>query len=194
MIDRYKTYDDISNWLDNLQVNITEEQILNLLQLQKRWPKDYQHCDNYSSVEIINYWSERVHFEYRNTLFDGNGYLDYNKLKRYYDNGFTILLSDILDLTTELRTVNEYFIDTYGTLVQGNFYLSGAETTGAPSFDCHEHMYDVFVKQIYGWSMWKVNNQEFKIEPGDVITIPMGVQHQVIDHSEKRLSLTINRQ
>lgn len=34
MIDRYKTYDDISSWLDNLDISVTEEQLLSLLHRQ----------------------------------------------------------------------------------------------------------------------------------------------------------------
>jgi len=187
-------FDEISNWLDNLEINITEEQILNFLKINKRWPNKYSHTDDYSSVEIINFFSQRNHEVYRNQLFDLSGYLNFTKLKRYYDNGTTILLCDILDLTPELRKVCDYFEDNFGTPVQGNFYLSGASTEGFPSFGPHEHHYDVFVKQIYGWSKWITDGNEVVLNPGDVIVVPAGTTHQVTEQSDKRLSLTINRQ
>jgi mannose-6-phosphate isomerase-like protein (cupin superfamily) len=193
-MDQTEVYDKISSWLDQHVISLTEEQVLDFMKIRRRWPKKYTHTEDYSSLEIISYFSTLTHEVYRNDLFDGGGYLDFYKFKRYYDNGTTLMIVDVLDLTDELREINDYFQDNYGTQVQGNFYISGASTDGYSSFGPHDHHYDVFVKQIYGWSKWNIEGNVVEVNAGDVIVLPAGTEHQVLENSEKRLSLTINRQ
>lgn len=186
-------FNKIIDWLENLEINLTEEDILEKLQQRRRWPKKYLHTDDFGSLELISYFSSLTHTVFRDDLFDGGGYLDYYKFRRYYDNGFTFMLVDILDLSPELRKINDYFQDNFGTQVQGNFYINGNKAEGHPSFESHDHNYDVFVKHIYGWSKWVIDGRELTVKAGDVVALPAGTMHKVVENSEKRLSLTINR-
>ena len=187
-------FNKITDWLENHKLEITEDQILEFMQIRRRWPKKYLHTNDYGCLELISYFSSLTHAVYRDDLFDGGGYLDYYKFKRYYDNGFTFMLVDILDLMPELRAINDFFQDNFGTQVQGNFYINGNTTDGYASFESHDHNYDVFVKHIYGWSKWIIDGREVIVKAGDVVALPSGTMHKVVENSPQRLSLTINRQ
>jgi mannose-6-phosphate isomerase-like protein (cupin superfamily) len=45
---------------------------------------------------------------------------------------------------------------------------------------------------IYGNSKWKVGEEYFDLKSGDVIYVPLGVDHSVVECTDKKLSLTIN--
>ena len=79
-----------------------------------------------------------------------------------------------------------------GSETNANLYLSAGTTTKRPSFDPHNHDYHVIVKPIYGTCTWTIDGQTKEADPSDVIIIPEGSMHAVIDNPEPRLSLTIN--
>jgi mannose-6-phosphate isomerase-like protein (cupin superfamily) len=193
-MNKIKVFNEIQEWLEQHPVTLTEEELLELLKVRRRWPKKYLHTEDFGSIELISYFSTLTNVVHRNDLFDGGGYLDYRRFKEYYDRGFTFMLVDILDLTEDFRKINEYFVENYGTQVQGNLYVNGNSHTGCPSFDSHNHNYDVFTKQLWGKSDWTINGRDLSVKPGQSLVIPAETMHRVNHNSEKRCSLTINLQ
>ncbi len=62
------------------------------------------------------------------------------------------------------------------------------------SFFKHNHEYPVIVKNIYGTSRWIIDEKEVVLKDQDVIWFDKGVDHQVIEISDAKLSLTCNIQ
>ena len=106
--------------------------------------------------------------------------------------GFTTLLNNVMDLTSELRALDDKLFEFKGSETNANFYLSAGTKVKRPSFDPHHHDYDVIVKPIYGTCLWRINGQVEQVSPEGVLIIPAGTQHSVCSNEEPRLSLTIN--
>ena len=103
------------------------------------------------------------------------------------------MISDVMDLNEQLRSLQKEIFNYTGRNVLGNFYL----TKGSPdhknpvSWRPHGHPYDVIVKIIYGKTKWKINGDMFDYE-NQTILIPSGTSHSVVECTGKRLSLTLN--
>ena len=178
------------NYLESIvksvDINLTEEDIFNFLKIKKRWPFRYHWGQ--PSVEILcsNGRLESKHF------FDVENYFIYEEWKKFYDLGFTSIISNILDLDKNLRNLNKRLQENTGLKINGNFYFS--KPGKKPSFDYHKHDYDVIVKQIYGSSDWKINEKIFTMNTKDTCVIPKNTLHKVLSKNENKLSLTINIQ
>ena len=58
-------------------------------------------------------------------MFDSEGYLEYFKILDYYEKGHTIIMSNVFDLTEELRMLEGAISDSFAFYpVYGNFYMS----------------------------------------------------------------------
>jgi mannose-6-phosphate isomerase-like protein (cupin superfamily) len=165
---------------------IDEDIMFNLLQIKRRWP--IQYTSGQPTVEIINNFNSKNFGE----IFDYNGYLNFTTWKHYYDLGFTTIISNVLDLTNELRELNYKLANLIGKQINGNFYFSKGTTTNNPSFKAHQHNYEVLVKPIYGLSKWIIDDQNIEIEPGQLIWLEKNQVHQVVESKEPKLSLTLN--
>ena len=163
----------------NHQIDMDEEDILNLLQIKYRWPEPSMDVLNQCGVVSTGF-------------FDKNNFIIYERWKRLYDYGFTTLLRNVLDLTGQLRELNEKLLPLRGSDTIANFYLSKGTETRRPSYDPHNHDYNVIVKPIYGSSTWVINGQSQKATPDSVVIVPAFSQHSVIESTEPRLSLTLN--
>ena len=117
-------------------------------------------------------------------------YLDYEKWNEYYELGYTTIISNVFDLTDDLRKLNKSLEKLVGCLINANFYFSKPGQT--PSFEHHSHSYHVIAKQIYGNSNWKLGEKAFTLKPNESIIIPAKTMHSVTHKYEKKLSLTIN--
>ena len=169
--------------VDETSIKINENDVFNFLKIKKRWPHHYPW--NQNTVEIL-----ANNKKLQSPFFDGDGYLNYDKWKRYYDLGFTTIISNVLDLNEDLRIMNKKLTSNTGLQINGNFYFSLPGQI--PSFDYHDHDYDVIVKQIYGISEWVVDNKSFELKPNQSCIIPKTIKHKVVNKKEKKLSLTIN--
>jgi mannose-6-phosphate isomerase-like protein (cupin superfamily) len=178
---------EIIDKLRQIKVNIKEKDILQALQIRKRWPHKYTFYNEPSAELIDNYGMNMQH-----ELYDLDNYLNYSKLLDCYEKGFTILLSNILDIHGDLRKVESVLRDVIGHGCWANLYFSKGGTGRKPSFDYHKHPYDVAVKQIYGTSPWIVGDEKFILKPNQVLYIPKETNHQVTSIEGKKLSLTIN--
>ena len=161
------------------EITLDEDGILDLLQIKYRWPEP--------ALEVINQCQKKS-----NGFFDSRGYIYYDRWKRLYDLGFTSLLSNIMDLTAELRSLDDKLFEYKGSETNANMYLSAGTTKHRASFDPHNHDYHVIVKPIYGTCTWVINGKSQEVDPSDVLIIPAGTMHAVVENKEPRLSLTMN--
>ena len=161
------------------EITLDEDGILDLLQIKYRWPEP--------ALEVINQCQKKS-----DGFFDSRGYVYYERWKRLYDLGFTSLLSNIMDLTAELRSLDDKLYEYKGSETNANMYLSAGTTKHRASFDSHNHDYHVIVKPIYGTCTWLINGQSQEVDPSDVLIIPAGTMHSVVENKEPRLSLTMN--
>jgi quercetin dioxygenase-like cupin family protein len=182
MIDLLK----LESFVKESNINLTEQDILNFLQIRHRWP--FRYFNDFPSVEIL---TNNVRLE-SSLFFDIDRYLNYEKWKHYYDLGFTTIISNAMDLTKELRELNKKLTEHTGLKIHMNMYFS--KPGQIPSFPYHKHPYDVIVKQIYGKGEWKLDGQYFTLKPNDTCIIPKNVYHEVYSKNENKLSLTINIQ
>lgn len=170
---------ECSDIIGSHKIDINEEKILDLLQIKLRFPE--------GSIEVINQ-SGMV----SNNFFNAKRFLIYEQWKRLHDLGFTTVINDVLDLTEQLRELNQRLFKIKGSDTIANFYFSNGTDTRRPSFDPHQHEYDVIVKPLYGSCTWHVNDENFEATPESVIVIPRFANHSVSASPEKRLSLTVN--
>ena len=175
---------ECGNVIANTPINIDEKKMLSLLQIKYRWQKDWIHVLNHCGM--VN-----------EDFFELNGgYMNYIMWKRYYDMGFLTLMFNVLDLTEDLRELNEKLRPIRGSNTMANFYFSKGTETRRPSFDKHTHDYNVIVKPIYGKVHWKVDGQDIIADPvanpRNLIIVPAYTEHQVVASTEPKLSLTIN--
>ena len=170
--------------LEDVKVVLTEQELLNLLKIRKRWPKFYP-VSNTPSIEVINITGLKS-----SAFFSEDGYLDYNKWFEYYQLGYTTIISNVLDLTEDLRNFSKVLMKEIGFIPHSNFYFSRPGKRA--SFPSHSHPYDVFVKQIYGNAKWKVDEKIFDLKSQESLVIPANTMHSVIEKHVKKLSLTIN--
>ena len=161
------------------EINLTEEGMLDLLQIKYRWPE--------MAIEVINQCGNTS-----NGFFDSRKFLIYDRWKRLYDLGFTTLLNNVMDLTSELRSLDNKLFEYKGSETNANLYFTTGTKDKRPSFDPHHHDYHVIVKPIYGTCLWKINDRIEEITPEGVLILPAGTEHSVCSSEEPRLSFTIN--
>jgi mannose-6-phosphate isomerase-like protein (cupin superfamily) len=175
----------IKEYLKSFKLKITEEDVFEWFKIRRRFPHEF-HTQT-PSIEVINSWDGDS--QHRG-LFDSEGYVDVSKVKYYYDKGHTLLISNVFDLSPQLRQLENVLEDITGFYpMKGNLYFGKSKG----SFSSHSHVYDVFVKQLYGTCHWTTGGTEHTVLlPGDVLHIPKNVTHFVHDVDGPRLSLTIN--
>lgn len=142
---------------------------------------------NQPSIEIISEYGFNTTVDF----FDYKGQFLYDRWKRCYDSGFTTILSNILDLTPQLRELSEKLFPYVGDNLNGNFYFSPGTINNRVSFPPHNHEYNVIIKPIYGNSTWQINDEVFENSTESFI-IPAGASHSVRVCTDKKLSLTLN--
>ena len=177
-------------YISVFQLEIDEDWVLEKLQDPLRWPVKYSHGQ--PTVEMISNLDSTVLVQ----PFYRYEYLDYKEFSKFYDMGFTFILSNVLTLHPDMRRLSAYLQEQTGIMCSGNFYISKGGQK--PSFDKHKHEYNVIVKQLYGKGFWKVENKvshdtnDIVLEPQATLLIPKNHYHQVMEVKEPKLSLTIN--
>jgi len=177
---------NLSKLIESYNIHFTENLILDLLKIEKRWPIKYPWGQ--PSIEIINNFQNNISIGF----FKDNGYLNYDKWKEYYDFGYTSIISNVFDLNEDLRKLHNDLKKNVGSEINANFYLSKGNSKNKPSFAAHFHPYDVIVKQIYGSSHWNIDNKKTILSKNNVLIIPKNTNHEVFMIKEPKLSLTIN--
>ena len=91
----------IRSTVESFNLNISEEELLNYLKNTKRWPQKYPWGQ--PSVEIINNIGTRSVNFYKAHAYSNQCYLDFDKWYKYYDLGYTSIISNVFDLNDGLR-------------------------------------------------------------------------------------------
>tara|TARA_R100000329_G_C7516828_1_gene182168 strand:- start:61 stop:630 length:570 start_codon:yes stop_codon:yes gene_type:complete len=180
-----RNLEECYNAVLNHDINLTEEDIFEFLKITYRWP--FRYPWNQATVEVITEYGLNSS-EY---FFNQHGRFQYDEWKKFYDEGFTTILSNVLDLSPELRSLSDKLFKFSGTRINGNFYFSKGSRNHRVSFPQHNHEYPVIVKPIYGNCKWILGNEELQ-NPTKSFIIPPRTIHGVVEGFDKRLSLTLN--
>ena len=126
---------EILKIVDDHQISLEEEDIFNFLRITRRWPPKYSWGQ--PSIEIITQY-----VDCHQPFFDwSDGHFVFDEWKKYYDSGFTTIMSNVLDLNIELRSLRDKIFQYTGTYINGNFNVGSGSTKHRVSFDPHEHNY-----------------------------------------------------
>ncbi len=172
-------------FLSNHKINLKEWDMFDILKISKRFP--YTFHTGQESICLIDNLGTKL----RKELFDRYGFLDFNVFKNFYEKGFSFVISDVLDINDELKKIEEVALETFGVRICGNFYFCKGINTQNVSFPEHTDNYPLFIKNIYGQSVWKVNNKEYVADNQDVHFINTQSPHCVTSIKEPRLSLSL---
>ena len=100
--------------IEEFDININEDELMSLMKIKRRWP--FRYPWDQPSVEIINNLGNTWSPFYNEAGFD------YDDWRWRYNKGFTTILSNVLDLTEELRNLDSMLNAKIGNPVNGNFY------------------------------------------------------------------------
>ena len=186
--------------IDEFKIDIDEEDILNLLQIENRWPfKYFYDVENQQIPSLSPIYGKDTPIQVITTennvefskFYDRDGAFIFDEWKKYYDLGFVTMISNVLDLTPELRNLRKKLFEITGMNLIGNFYFS-KHVSSYRSWLPHSHHYSVIVKVIYGKTKWRISDDIFEYTENDTILIPKNTDHSVVECLSDRLTLTIN--
>jgi len=188
------------DYVKETTVNITEEMVFDRLKIRNRWP-----LNGVCSTLRSKHFTESVcvltnigvkTFSFYSTHATNGVYLDFDKWFWFHERGYVSTISNVLDLYSDLRDIEDKGREILGFNPHANFYFARKSNVeeNTPSFAPHEHDYPVVVKQIYGESLWLLNGKQFTLKPQEVIYVPRDTQHAVLNNKTDKLSLTINIQ
>ena len=109
----------------------------------------------------------------------------------FRSNGFASIISDVLDLTEELRNIEKKCYELFACRANGNFYFTKGLSNQNVSFPEHQDPYPIFIKNIYGKSIWRINGNRLDTGEQKVHFMMPNTPHCVTSILEPRLSLTI---
>jgi hypothetical protein len=171
--------------IKDLRIDIDRIQIIERLMDRFRWPIFYPW--HQPSVEIISPNGQKKHTE----LFYDDGYLNSSKVINLYENGYTLLLSNIGNLFFDISKLQHILNQHFSFNVCINLYAGYG--TNSVSFDNHKHDYDVIVKNVCGNSEWLYdNNHKIILKDQEVLFLPKNTFHQVTKILDDKISLTCN--
>jgi len=140
--------------------------------------------------------------EYKKKLINFERTFDFNELANFVDrNGFeseftspNIHKDFILEYPIKIKKIqsDSYFNELYFLLNQeynkknyeADFFLFFSFTGGGKSL-AHKDLENVIIIGLYGKTIYIVENKEYLIEKGDLISIPKGIVHRAIGLSPR---------
>lgn len=66
-----------------------------------------------------------------------------------------------------------------------------ARKSSAGLLALHEDLHDVFVFQVFGKRIWEVEGKRIELSAGDLLKIPLGVPHRVLETPEDSFHVTV---
>ena len=169
--------------IKNKNVDLTEEQVLERLLDRYRWP--YKYPWGQPSIEaILEDGTKHQRF------FSRDGYLDSEACIKCYEDGYTLIISNIGGFNKDTWTINQLLNNYYKINVNCNFYFGNGKKS--VSFKKHSHEYPVIVKNVYGDSTWIIDEKEVILRNQDVVYFDEGINHEVIKINQPKLSITCN--
>jgi len=169
--------------LKNKKIELTEEDILNRLLDRYRWP--YRYPWGQPSIEAILEDGTK-----HQKFFSEDGYLDSEECIKCYEDGYTLILSNIGGFTKDTWMIQQILNHNFKTKINCNFYFGNGKKS--VSFDKHNHEYAVIVKNIYGNGKWIIGGKEIILADQDCIWFDKHIDHQVVEINDKKLSMTCN--
>ena len=148
-----------------------------------RWPKTYSWQQ--PSVEAINQDGTK-----HQNFFDEDDFLNSVECIKCYEEGHTLILSNIGSLFKDLWIIQQLLTDSFQRHINCNLYFGNGEKS--VSFPKHNHDYSVIAKNLYGESKWIIDKKEILLKDQDAIWFDKGVDHQVIEINKPKASLTCN--
>jgi len=191
---------EIYDLVDKFNINFYEKDILNFLQIENRWPYKYiQDIElGKQNIPAIHGYDTPIqvitqeNFVERDKFYNRNGKFIFDEWKKYYDLGFTTMISDVLDLTPDLRVLRNELFKITGMQLSANFYLTKGSSNKKVSWLPHRHHYSVVVKVLYGKTKWRIGDKFIEYCENQTLLIPAETEHTVVECESDRLTLTIN--
>jgi len=174
--------DNLIQAIHNKKINLTEDDVLERLLDRFRWPKFYPWKQR--TVEVI----ADVDYE---DLFLLDGYLDSQKVIKFYEEGYTLIISNSGNMCKDTWIIQQLLNRAFNkNNINCNLYFSkGLKDI---SYDKHHHDYQVIVKNILGKSKWIIDEKEVLLDNQDCIWFDKFTEHQVVEISDAKLSMTCN--
>jgi len=176
--------DRLIQQLKSQEMSITEDTILERLLDPLRWPKILPFYNQPSVEAIMEDGSKHQNF------FDQNDLLKSFDCIKCYEEGHALILSNIGSLCKDIWLIQQILNQTYKKHINCNLYFGNGKKS--VSFNKHNHEYPVIVKNIYGKSKWIIDEKEVILKDQDVIWFDKNIDHQVVEISDAKLSLTCN--
>lgn len=173
----------VAEKIGGINIDITEKKLLDSLDNRKRWPMFYPWGQ--PSVEIILNDGDKAQ-----DFFDADNLVMPEKLKAYYEEGYTLIFSNIGELFDDFKKVSDALNDTFGRKFNINAYFG--KGTKSVSFKKHVHEYPVLVKNVFGESDWIIQDEHMTLEGQNVLFFNAFTEHEVIQIKSPKLSLTCN--
>ncbi len=140
-----------------------------------------------------------------------SGLIDLVRLYQQFDDGGTIIVSQIEQRHMPLALLCRRLESELSTRLQANAYLT---PVGAKGFRSHYDSHDVLVLQLSGTKHWRIFDTpielphrgqhfdpkevedtpctlEFELGPGDMCYLPRGVMHEAVTNDEVSLHVTM---
>jgi len=165
------------------EIQISEEEILDRLFDTYRWPASYPWGQ--PTVELID-----KQLDCKVTDIFSDGWVDSSKVFRGYNDGHTLVLSNIGNLFKDFRVLQQKLNRFFNKNIGINLYMG--KGTERVSFNKHNHPYDVIVKNIFGESHWLINDKKYVLSDQTVFHLPKFTYHEVIKINNCKCSLTCN--
>ena len=147
----------------------------------------------------------------RRSYSDGAGRVDPVAVAKQFDEGATIIYTQLQRRVPALARLCVSLGQTFGSRVQTNIYLT---PSGAQGFKPHWDTHDVFVLQVSGRKLWSIYDtkvtlplkgqnfdttvhhpgpvtEEFELDAGGVVYIPRGLMHSARSSAEASLHITL---
>ena len=173
----------LADTIADTKINLTEEDILEKLCDRLRWPKQYPWGQ--PSVEAINENSTK-----NQNFFELDNYINSPKCIKYYEEGYTLILSNIGYITKDTAKIQTMLNNCFQKHINCNFYFGKGKKD--VSFKTHKHDYAVMIKNIYGESTWLIDGKELNLTNQNTLFFNRDTNHEVIAIKDKKLSMTLN--
>ena len=175
--------DNLLNTLHKHKIKISEEKIHERLFDRYRWPIKYPWGQ--PTVEVITEEGSK-----HQDFFYKDGFIDTNKCLSLYEEGYTLILSNVGTLFSDFVFVQGKLNQKYKKWINCNLYFGNGKKS--ISFPKHTHPYAVIVKNIFGESKWIINKQEVIIKDQECIWFDKETDHEVVQINKPKASLTCN--
>ena len=168
---------------EQIKIQIDLDWILQSLADRYRWPVRYH--DGQPSVEVILEDGSKT-----DILFQQDGYLNSEIVTKYFNEGYTILISRVQKMHPDIIKLGNLVDHYVNSEVNMNFYFGKGEKS--VSFPPHRHKYPVMVKNVQGISEWLIGDRNYTLLDQGVLYFDAGTNHAVTKIIEPKFSITCN--